>query len=104
MHDAFVTNIADMLEARTALRGIYANTMRRNVIRETLDEMLKRGLPREEYNKFLNEAIEIGLIPVAGRSRIGGRLITENDILTIEDVLEKVDENFDKNRYFYGIG
>ncbi len=93
-----------MLEARHALRQIYANTLQRNIIIDTLDEMKARGLPQAEYDKFLNEAIDIGLIPVAGRSIIGGKIVTEKDILKVEHILEKVDENFDKNRYFYGIG
>jgi hypothetical protein len=93
-----------MLEARQALREIYARTLRKNVIEDTLEEMRKRGMPASEVEKFRNEAIEIGLIPVVGRSRIGGRLITKDDILTIEDILEIVPENFDSNRYWYGIG
>ncbi len=104
VHDAFVTNATDMLEARQALREIYARTLRKNVIEDTLEEMRKRGMPASEVEKFRNEAIEIGLIPVVGRSRIGGRLITKDDILTIEDILEIVPENFDSNRYWYGIG
>jgi hypothetical protein len=99
-----VSNAADMLEARQALREIYARTLRKNVIEDTLEEMRKRGMPASEVERFRNEAIEIGLIPVVGRSRIGGRLITEDDILTIEDILEIVPENFDSNRYWYGIG
>lgn len=104
VHDAFMTNAADMILARDALREIYARTLRRNVIEELLEEMYKRGLPRYIYNQYKKEAIELGLIPVVGQSRINGKLVTENDILTIEDILEKVDHNFDKNRYFYGIG
>ena len=104
IHDAFFTDAADLLKAKEALRLIYANTITKNVVKATLDEMLARGLPRDLYNQYLNEAIDIGLIPVAGRSRIGGKLITEADILTAEDILEKLPKGFTSNRSWYGIG
>lgn len=104
VHDAFVTNAADMLEGRKALRDIYAKAIESNTIKDTLDEMLKRGLPIEIYEKYLNEAIDIGLIPVAGRSMIDGKLMTEADILKKADILASVPERFKENRYFYGIG
>ena len=93
-----------MLDARQALRMIYANAVSKNSIKATLDELLARGLPKETYNKYLNEAIETGLIPVPGRSRVGGRLLTEDDILKPEDVLKPVKENFSDNNYWHGIG
>jgi len=77
IHDAFFTNITDMLESRHALRKLYAQTLKTNVIKATLDEMLARGLPKSIYNKYLDEAIDIGLIPVPGRSKIGDRILTE---------------------------
>lgn len=104
VHDAFVTNAADMLKARKALRSIYADTLESNSIKDTLDEMLARGFPRELYNKYLNEAIDIGLIPVAGRSRINGKLLTEADILTRYDILQAVPPGFSNNRSWYGVG
>ena len=52
-----------------------------NSIKATLDEMRARGFPDDLYHKYLDEAIEIGLIPVAGRSRVGGKLLTKEDIL-----------------------
>ena len=104
VHDAFFTNVADMLQAKAALKKIYARTLDANSVKATLDEMLARGLPREIYNKYMDEAIEIGLIPVAGRSRVGGRLLTESDILTKEDILRDIQENFEKNLSWYGIG
>lgn len=93
-----------MLPSRGGLKLIYANAVDKNSIRATLDEMLARGLPREIYDKYLNEAIESGLIPVIGRSRINGRLMTKDDILTKEDILSPVKESFKDNRYWYGIG
>ena len=104
IHDAFFANAADMTRARKALRTIYADTLKHNVIKLTLDEMRSRGLPKELYDKFLNEAIESGLIPVVGRSRIGGKLITEDDILTPEDILKKIPSGFRKDHGWYGVG
>ena len=93
-----------MLAGRKALREIYANAIENNSIEATLLEMRKRGLPKELYEKYLNEAKDIGLIPVAGRSMIDGRLMTEADILKKADILASVPEQFKYNRYFYGIG
>jgi SPP1 gp7 family putative phage head morphogenesis protein len=104
IHDAFFTNAADMTKAKTALRHIYADVVNKNVIKDVLDEMLERGLPRNIYLKHLNEAIDIGLIPVVGRSKVGGRVLKEEDILKAEDILERIDEDFKKNRSWYGIG
>ena len=104
VHDAFISNAADMLKARQALREIYARAVQGESVKATLDEMLARGLPRDLYNKYLNEAIDIGLIPVVGRSRIDGKLVTKADILTAKDILENVPSEFKDNRYWYGIG
>jgi hypothetical protein len=104
IHDAFFANAADMLKARWALRKIYARVLDKNVIKDTLDEMRARGLPKEIYDRYLNEAIDIGLIPVAGRSRVGGKLVTETDILRKSDVLEEIPSGFKSNRGWYGIG
>ena len=104
IHDAFFTNAARMLDARSGLRDIYGNAVGKNSIVLTLNEMKARGLPKELYDKYLNEAIETGLIPVLGRSKIGGRMMTKEDILTYEDVMAPVVEKFKHNRYWYGIG
>lgn len=104
MHDAFFANAADMLSGRDALRTIYADALDANSILATLNEMRARGLPDELYWKYLNEAKDIGLIPVAGRSIVGGRVITEQDILTRDMVLSPVEQKFRDNRYYYGIG
>lgn len=66
--------------------------------------MLARGMSREMYDLYLNEAIDIGLIPVAGRSRVGGKLLEESDILTKEDILAVIPKGFTNNRSWYGIG
>ncbi len=104
VHDAFVTNAADMVTARNALRGIYARALNANSVKKTLDEMRARGLPKDLYDQFLNEAIEKGIIPIVGRSRIDGRLLTEDDILKVEEILEEVPSDFDDDHGWYGIG
>jgi SPP1 gp7 family putative phage head morphogenesis protein len=103
VHDAFFTNAADMIKARAALREIYARAMDRNVIRLTLDEMRARGLPKAKYDAYLEEAIELGLIPVPGKSRIGGKLMKDSDILTREDVLREIPDDFFENFGWYGV-
>ena len=104
IHDAFFTNVSDMLKAKSALKSIYARTLDANSVKATLDEMLRRGFPKELYNKYMDEAVELGLIPVAGRSKVGGRILTQSDILTKEDILRDIKENFEKNLSWYGIG
>jgi hypothetical protein len=104
IHDAFFANTADMLKSRSALRKVYAESLKNNVILNTLNEMLDRGLPREIYEKYLNEAIDTGLIPVPGRSVVGGKVITVEDILTEKDILKEVPEHFDNDNYWYGVG
>jgi hypothetical protein len=99
-----VANAADMLEVRSALRGIYAKTLDANVVKGVLDEMLARGFPKELYDKYLEEAIEKGLIPVEGKSTVGGKLLRKEDILRKEEVLKPVPENFDDDIYWYGVG
>ena len=93
-----------MLPARDGIQTIYADAVDAQSLKWTLDEMKRRGLPAELYDQYLNEAIDIGLIPVAGRSVVGGKILTEADILKREDVLIKMDHSFKTNRYFYGIG
>lgn len=104
IHDAFFTNAADLLEARKALRNIYGDIVDTNPIEATLEEMYKRGMPRALYYKYLNEAKDIGLIPVIGRSRVGGKILTKDDILTKDQILEPIPEGFKSNRSWYGIG
>ena len=93
-----------MLKARNALRKIYAKMLDRNVIKMTLEEMRKRGLPEEIYQRYLNEAIDVGLIPVPGRSRVGGRLLKESDILIPSDILKEVPKGFADDYGWYGVG
>lgn len=104
VHDAFFTNIADMEVGREHLRGIYAELVSRQSVKQTLDEMRARGLPKELYDQYLEEAIELGIIPVAGRSVIGGRVITQDDILKADDILEKLEGDYNTDRAWYGVG
>jgi hypothetical protein len=92
-----------MVNARDGLRVLYADTLESNVIKATLDEMLKRGLPRELYDSYLEEAIETGLIPVVGKSRVGGKLLRESDVLKKEDVLRNVSSEFKEDYGWYGV-
>ena len=104
VHDAFFTNVADMLKARRELRSIYARAAESNTIKNTLDEMRKRGLPKTVYDELLKEAIELGLIPIPGKSRIGGRLLRDTDILKRSDILKDIDEVFEDDLSWYGVG
>jgi SPP1 gp7 family putative phage head morphogenesis protein len=104
IHDAFFTNAAELLKARAALREIYGELIDTNPIEATLKEMYMRGLPKEIYDKYLNEAMDIGLIPVVGRSKVGGRIMTQDDILTKEQILAPIPDGFKSNRSWYGIG
>ena len=93
-----------MLPGRQALRELYAKALKSNSIQAILDEMLDRGLPRSIYNKYLEEAIDKGLIPIPGKSKIGNKIVTEKDILKAEDILEDFIEDFTDDRSWYGIG
>ena len=104
IHDAFYANAAHMVSARAGLRQIYANAVDAQSLKWTLDEMLARGLPREIYDAYLDEAERIGLIPVIGKSVVGGKKLTKADILTKADVLKAIREDFKTNYSFYGIG
>lgn len=104
IHDAFFANASDMLRARKALRGIYGEVLERNVIQSTLDEMKARGLPKEIYDKYLNEAKDIGLIPISGRSIVGGKLLQDKDILKLKDITQEIPEGFKDDYGWYGIG
>jgi hypothetical protein len=92
-----------MLKSRNALREIYAETLDNNVVMMTLNEMKSRGLPKEIYDKYLEEAIEKGLIPIPGKSKIGGKIIAEKDILKKEDILKEVPSNFESDYGWYGV-
>ena len=104
IHDAFFANAADMLAGRNALRQIYANTLDKNVVKDTLDEMRRRGLPKKVYEQYLQEAIELGIIPVPGKSKVGGKLMQDSDILQKSDVLAPIPEGFESDLGFYGVG
>jgi len=104
IHDAFFTNISDMSSGRTALKEIYAKSLKANVIEAVLDEMLARGFPKKLYDQYLEEAIEKGLIPIPGQSKIGGKTMTEVDILKVEDILQEIKEDVGSDYGWYGVG
>jgi SPP1 gp7 family putative phage head morphogenesis protein len=104
VHDAFFTNIVDMVLARRALKDIYADVLEVNIIQEVLDEMRARGLPKATYEEYLKEAIELGLIPVEGKSRVGGKVLRDSDILKKEDILRDVQDDFEDDFGWYGVG
>jgi SPP1 gp7 family putative phage head morphogenesis protein len=106
IHDAFFANAADMLIARKGLRELYANALNAGSVVKTLDEMKARGLPQELYDAYLKEGIEKGIIPVAGKSVVGGKVLTENDILKIDDILAPIPDpsKFSNDVGFYGVG
>lgn len=93
-----------MLPARDGIRNIYADAVNSQSLMATLKEMRARGLPKDVYDAYVEEAERIGLIPIAGKSVVGGRVITKDDILTREDVLVPIKGDFKTNKYFYGIG
>ena len=104
VHDAFFTNIVDMPKGKEALRKIYGDMLEKNVIKLTLDEMLARGFPKPLYDKYLQEAISIGLIPIAGVSKVGGKTLKDSDILKFEDILKTIPRDFKKDYDWYGVG
>ncbi|RLA35640.1 MAG: hypothetical protein DRQ64_10625 [Gammaproteobacteria bacterium] len=105
IHDAVMMNVADLNISMKALNNIYADMLKKNVIIETLDEMKSRGLPKEIYDQYMNEAIDIGLIPIPGRSKIDGRVLTIDDILTpamIRGGIKDFDAGNDEGMYGWG--
>jgi hypothetical protein len=104
IHDAFFSNAADMINAKSALRVMYADAVDRQSVKQTLDLMRSRGLPKDLYDKYLAEAIDKGIIPVAGKSRVGGKLLTEEDILKRSDITKPIPIGFKDDLGFYGLG
>ena len=62
------------------------------------------GMGKDLYEKYLTEAIDIGLIPIAGKSRVGGKLLKESDILTDKDILKDIPKGFKNDYGWYGVG
>ena len=93
-----------MVKAKAALREMYADAVDRNSVKQTLDLMLARGLPRVLYDKYMEEAILKGIIPVPGKSVIGGKLLTIDDILKRSDITSPIPSGFKDDLGFYGLG
>lgn len=64
IHDAFFTNVAEADRAVYKLREIYADAMESETIKNTLKEMHRRGMSRENYLALLQDARDAGLIDV----------------------------------------
>lgn len=105
IHDAFFTNIADMVPARKTLRTLYSKALKSNVVAETLKEMRARGLPEAVYLKRLQEATELGLIPVVGKTKFKSRLLQVDDLLKSEDILKDLESDpYGLDLNWYGVG
>jgi len=87
IHDGFFTNLADSLDAKWQLRGIYAMAVEGDTLRKTLKQMRREGLSKESYNDLIRQAKTLGLLdPING--------------ITAVDILARIPEGWD----FYGIG
>jgi len=87
IHDAFFTNLGEAVNAKWALRDIYADALKRGTIKQTLAEMRKSGMSRATYNKYLRRAKEDGLIDPPNK-------------ITPKELLEPIRDGND----WYGIG
>jgi len=88
VHDEWFVNLSDATKSKAALRKIYADTLDRNVLLETLEVMRKEGLTQESYDRLLEKAKREGII------------VPKVEQLSKEEVLAPLEEGFD----FYGVG
>ena len=87
IHDAFFTNLGEAVNAKSALRQIYADALQQGTIKQTLKAMRKSGMSRATYNKYLQRARQDGLID-------------PNNKITPKELLEPFQDGND----WYGIG
>ena len=87
IHDAFFTNLGEAVNAKSALRQIYADALEEGTIHKTLKAMRESGLSRATYNKYLQRAYDDGLINPVNK-------ITPKELL----------EPFRDGNDWYGIG
>jgi hypothetical protein len=87
IHDAFFSNLGEAVPAKSALRQIYADSLKQGTIKQTLAEMRKSGMSRATYNKYLRRAKEDGLIDPDNK-------------ITPKELLEPIRKGND----WYGIG
>jgi hypothetical protein len=87
IHDAFFTNLGEAVNAKSALRQIYADALEEGTIHKTLKAMRESGLSRQTYNKYLQRAYDDGLINPTNK-------ITPTELL----------EPFRDGNDWYGIG
>ena len=62
IHDAFFTNIGDANWALRNLREIYAQAVEADIVRRTLKELRKQGLPVAKYDELIRLAKREGLL------------------------------------------
>jgi len=87
IHDGFFTNLADSVDAKFALRDIYADAIDGESLLNTLKAMRKRGLSEESYRMLLAKAEADGLL----NSKNG---------ITAKEIRAKIPDGWD----WYGIG
>lgn len=87
IHDAFFTNLGRAVNAKSALRQIYADSLKQGTIKQTLAAMRKSGMSRATYNKYLQRARADGLIDPKNK-------------ITPKEILEPIRKGND----WYGIG
>jgi len=88
IHDAFFTNLGDAVNAKFALRQLYADALKSGTIDKTLKAMRDSGMSRETYRRYLQRAKDDGLLQ------------SGPDALTYNEILEPIREGND----WYGIG
>lgn len=72
IHDAFFTSITHLDTVSETILAIYADAAGSRQIERTLEAMRSAGLPREVYERFLEEARELGMV---------GNPLTKEEIL-----------------------
>jgi SPP1 gp7 family putative phage head morphogenesis protein len=87
IHDAFFTNLGEAVNAKSALRQIYADALQQGTIKQTLKAMRDSGMSRATYDRYLQRAYADGLIDPVNK-------ITPKELL----------EPFRDGNDWYGIG
>jgi SPP1 gp7 family putative phage head morphogenesis protein len=88
IHDAFFTNLGDAVNAKFALRQLYADALKSGTIEQTLKAMRDSGMSRATYRKYVQRAKQDGLLK------------SGPEALTYREILEPIKDGND----WYGIG
>ena len=88
IHDAFFTNLGDAVNAKWALRQLYADALKQGTIDKTLKAMRDSGMSRATYKQYLQRAKDDGLLQ------------SGPDALTYDEILAPIEDGND----WYGIG